>query len=359
MAIHGIIHLMGFVKEWDLGPVGRFTGKTLIHLSGSASKVIGVLWFVACLLLLISAFGYYSQNDWFWVVGITGLFISQGLIIIYWQDAKWATAINVLLLMVIIFSAARIEFNKMVKNEVTTLLASASGDRTTITEEDVAALPDIVQIWLRKSNIIGRAMPQHVHIIQKGTMRMDANSDWMPFDAEQYFTIDPPGFVWNATIHTDKLIDIVGRDKYENGKGNMLIKAASLVTMANGSGREIDRGTMIRYIAEITWFPQAVVSDYLDWEQIDENHARVTMSYNDVTESGIYTFNEDGLPIGFEAERFREFNGNYSKETWAVETTSYGYFDGLPIGNTSEVTWKLKDGDFTWLNLGIRGIEYR
>jgi hypothetical protein len=359
MAIHGIIHLLGFVKEWNLGSAGKFTGNASIRFSGNTSKVIGSLWFVAFALLLISAIGYYSRKDWFWIVGVAGLFVSQALIVIYWQDAKWGTAINVILVIVVIFSAARIGFNKMVKNEVETLIKSATAEQSVISEEEVSTLPPIIQTWLRKSRVVGKTIPQSIHIIQKGSMRTNPDSKWMPFDAEQYFTIDPPGFVWNASIHTDKFVDIVGRDKYENGKGNMLIKAESLIPMANSSGNEIDQGTMIRYMAEICWFPHAAISRYLTWEQIDKHRARVTMNYNNVTASGIYTFNSDHLPLGFEAERFGEFNGRYSKETWSVATTRFNDFNGMTIGNESEVTWKLKAGDFTWLKLEILSNEYR
>lgn len=353
-----MIHLMGFAKEWNLGPDGRFLGKTIIHLSENTSKFAGVLWFITCMLLLVATYGYYSRKDWFWIVGIAGIVISQMLIILYWPDAKWGTIANVILLVLIVFAAGRFEFNRMVKKEVDNLVSSSSGDNTIISKEEIAILPEIIKTWLRKSDVIGRAMPTSVHIKQRGSMRTTPYGEWMPFDAEQYFTIDPPGFVWNATIHTDKFIDIVGRDKFENGKGNMLIKAASLIPIANSTGKEIDEGTMIRYMAEIIWFPHSAVSDYLDWEEIDSTHARVTMSYNDMTVSGIYTFNKDGFPIGFEAQRYGEFEGKFYKEKWLVTTTHYGYFEGMPVANASEVTWKLKGGDFTWLRLVISDVQY-
>lgn len=347
---------MGFGKEWNLGPVGKFIGKTVILIPGNALKVIGILWFLACLLLLLSAWTYYFGKDWFWITGLTALITSQALVILYWPEAKWGTIINFFLLIIVIFSAAHTGFKKSVNNDVASLLERSPPIPVVISEEQVATLPDIIQIWLRKSKVMGRAMPQRIHIVQKGSIRTDANSNWMPFDAEQYFTIDPPGFVWHATIHTDKFIDIVARDKYENGKGSMLIKVSSLVTLANSSGEEIDQGTMIRYMAEIIWFPQAAVSDYLEWEQLDTNHARVTMNYNGLMASGVYTFN-NGLPTSFEAERFGEFNGKYSKETWHVSTTGYNYFNGVPVGNKNEVTWKLKEGDFTWLKLELTELK--
>jgi hypothetical protein len=349
----------GFTKEWDLGPDGRFAGKTIIHLSGGASRFVGVLWLITCFLLLASTFAYYYQKEWFWIIGIAGLSMSQILIVLYWPDAKWGTIVNIVLLSIILFAAGRISFDRMVKKEISNLFTSASTAKTIISEERVSTLPNIIQMWLRQSHVVGRPIPASIHIIQRGSMRIEVNDDWMPFDAEQYFTIDPPAFVWKASIHTSKLIDIVGRDKYENGKGNMLIKAASLIPIANSSGKEIDQGTLIRFMAEIIWFPQAAVSDYLHWEEIDNIHARVTMTYKGVTASGIYTFNKDGLPIGFEAQRYGEFNGNFSKETWTVTTNGYGNFEDLFIGNVSEVTWKLTGGDFTWLRLTIMNIEYK
>ena len=138
----------------------------------------------------------------------------------------------------------------------------------------------------------------------------------------------------------------------------MLIKAASLFTIANSKGKEIDEGSMIRFMAELIWFPQAAVSEYIKWEEIDSTHARITMTYNDVTASGVYAFNPNGFPIGFEAQRYGDFDGKFSKETWSVSTNSYGYFNGIPMGKSSEVTWKLKNGDFTWLQLELRDVQY-
>jgi hypothetical protein len=358
-ALHGIIHLMGFAKEWNLGPDGRFSGKTLLVLSAPAAKFVGTQWFIACILLLISTISYYTQKNWFWIPASAGLLLSQALIVLYWQDAKWGTIANVIILVAVVLSAASLRFKASSKQEVNYLISSASTDQYIITDEMITDLPPVVQVWLRNANILGKQMPSSIHIKQKGSMRTDVHADWMPFDAEQYFTIDPPGFVWTASIHTDMFIDIVGRDKYENGAGNMVIKAASLVPMANSRGYEVDQGTMVRFMAELMWFPHAAVSDYLDWEQLGDNHARVIMNHADVSASGIYTFNKDGMPIAFEAQRFGDFKGKYSKETWSVATTGYKYFDGMPIGNTSEVTWKLKDGDFTWLKLTVTDIDYK
>jgi hypothetical protein len=359
LVVHGIIHLLGFAKAWDLGPRESFTGKTSFPLGENASRFTGILWLLTCILMLTAAAAYYTKKDWFWILATVAVVISEALIIVYWHDAKWGTVVNIIVLVAVVLSAARVSFNKMTRLEVQALTSTASGKQKVIDNEGIADLPPIVQTWLNKSHLIGKEIPSSVHIVQEGSMRTDANSNWMAFDADQYFTINPPGFVWIANIHTAAFIDIAGRDKYQNGTGNMLIKAACLVPIANSSGQEIDQGTAVRYLAEIIWFPHAAVSDYLKWEQVDMHHARVTMNYRDVSASGIYTFNDNGLPVAFEAQRYGDFKGKYSKETWSVATTGYGYFNGVPIGNQSEVTWKLQDGVFKWLRLAITHIEYR
>lgn len=358
MAIHGIIHLMGFAKEWDLGPDGRFSGKTLFPLSENIQKAAGILWLLACISLIAATMAYYSNKEWYWIPAGVGLILSQTLIIVYWHDAKWGTVVNVILLVVVIISVARFNFDKMVEQEVGSIMAASSKKRRLITNDMTAKLPPVVRAWLNRSHVVGKEFPRTVHIIQTGSMRTDATSKWMPFNAEQYFTIEKPAFVWSADIHANALFDIVGRDKYENGKGNMLIKVASLIPVANSSGKEVDQGTMVRYMAELIWFPQAALCEYLHWEQLDANHARITMNYGNASASGIYSFNAEGILTGFEAQRYGDFNGRYSKETWSVEIKAYRYFNGLPVASDCEITWKLKDGDFTWLKVTITQIEY-
>lgn len=357
IAIHGIIHLIGFAKEWNLAPVERFSGRTIVHFSDSGLKFMGILWLIACLMMISTSFLYFNRKEWFWIPAILGVVISQLLIILYWHDARWGTVMNLIILAVIISAVASVQFRSMVANEVSYLNDSSAKQSLSLKDEQIKGLPPIVQKWLINSRIVDHEFPNRVHIVQQGSMRTSQHGEWMPFDADQYFTINPPGFVWSAQIHTDKFIDIVGRDKFQGGKGNMLIKVASLISIANSSGNEIDQGTMIRYMAELIWFPHGAVSEYLHWEEIESDKARVTMNYNNIIVSGVYTFNKEGFPMQFEAQRFGDFDGEFRKEVWSVDITEYQYFNGIPIGNKSEVTWKLKDGDFTWLKMEVLMVE--
>jgi hypothetical protein len=357
MVIHGLLHFVGFAKAWAIGPKGQLSGEAIMEFSGHTSKTTGVAWLLAGALFLSATLGFLLRKEWYWIPACAALVISQVLIIMDWSDAKYGTMLNVAVLIVVIFSASAMQFERMVGQEVESLRFSARTNRIMITEEAISGLPPNVQRWMRHSNVVGRYTPTIIRMVQEGSLRTKPKSKWMPFEAVQYFSIDPPAFVWSARIKATPLFTIAGRDKFDDGKGNMLIKPLYLFTAADGRGEEVNQGTLLRYMAEMAWFPQAAVSHYLRWEFVDDHHARVTMTYGDTSASGVYRFNDDGTLAGFEALRYGDFDGTYRREKWSVATTGYRSFNGILMGNRNEVTWKLKDGDFKWLTLEITGID--
>jgi len=154
------------------------------------------------------------------------------------------------------------------------------------------------------------------------------------------------------------LVHIVGKDQYIEGRGNMLIKLLSLITVAEGSGKEIDQGTLLRYLSEIMLVPTAALSDTIQWEGIDSNSAKATMSYKGVTASGVFTFNEKGEILNFVAQRYGDFDGGYRMETWCAEITEYKEFNGFKVASQGDIIWKLKTGDYHWYHFEVKEIEY-
>lgn len=104
VSIHGLIHLLGFAKEWRLSDSTQVSGKTLFHIGEGASKAMGVLWLLACLIFLASASAYALKIEWWWMIVAVGLIVSQTLIVIYWVDAKFGTIANIIIFTAIILS---------------------------------------------------------------------------------------------------------------------------------------------------------------------------------------------------------------------------------------------------------------
>lgn len=254
---------------------------------------------------------------------------------------------------------ANILFKHKVKKEVKKLFdCNPDNKKDVITKADIANLPACVQKWLERSDVIGKERIKTVRLKQKGFMRIKENGPWMQCNAEQYFTIDEPGFVWKAKVKMAPLLYFAGRDQYYEGKGHMLIKVLSLLPVVNSKGNEINQGTLLRYLAETQWFPTAALSNCIKWEEIDSHSARATMSYKGVTASGVFYFNDQRDPAKFVAKRYRELNGKYELTDWETLTKEYKEFNGIRIPLKTDVIWKLETGDFNWFKCEITEIEY-
>ena len=180
----------------------------------------------------------------------------------------------------------------------------------------------------------------------------------MPFEAQQYFTISPPGFIWLANVEMKPFFSLVGRDKFVAGKGNMLIKAMSILPIVDAKGPGIDQGSMVRYLSETIWFPQAAIESYISWEGIDTTSAKATINYGGITVAGTFQFTPAGDLQSFEADRYYDRKGMSTLERWHIETKDWAVFDGVRMPVISEVTWKLKEGDFTWLKVEVTDVKY-
>ena len=268
---------------------------------------------------------------------------------------------GIAVLMIVSVSAVTIAgamMNKNVKKEVEKLFSSVDNSGEIVTGEALEGLPESVQRWLRSSGAVGQEKTVAVRVKQKALMRLSEDQSWMPVEAEQYFSVEEPGFIWKARIQAAPMIHIAGRDRYYEGKGNMLIKPLSLFKVADSKGEEIDQGSMLRYLAEIMWFPSAALEDYITWEEIDEDRAKATMTHKDMVASGVFTFNDMGEAILFEAERYGEFDGEFRLETWAIPVREYQEFEGIRVPARGEVTWRLEGGDFNWFIFEVQEIRY-
>ncbi len=273
----------------------------------------------------------------------------------------------VIILFPVVSFFAGFRFNQSVKKEVEELFHAnaAALDKGKISRENgiiradgLNNLPPVVQKWLIQSGVTGRAGTHTVRLKQNARLRLKEDGTWMPARVEQYFTVAKPGFIWKARVKMAPLIFFAGRDMYSNGRGHMLIKLFSLLKVADARGKEVDQGTLLRYLAETVWFPSAALSPYLKWEEAGANSARVTMDYGGISAAGVFTFNGKGEVVSFTADRYGEFNGQYLLKSWTVLIKEQREFNGVRVPSRGEVVWRLDTGDFLWYQFEITEIEY-
>lgn len=350
LLIHACIHLMGFAKAFYLTDIRQ-------QVLG-ISKPVGSLWLIGFLLFIVSLVLYITNKKWFYI-GFLAIVLSQILIIIAWQDAKFGTVVNIVILLVGLSAFGNDQFQNMVNSEIVKLLdIDEIQDSKIITENDLEALPYIVRKWLSTSGVIGHEKTETVYLEQRGQMKTSPEGKWMSFKAKQHFNINDASFLWNTIVKAMPLVNMIGRDKLVDGEGEMLIKIAGLIPVVNEKENpKINSGAMIRFLSEMCWFPSAGLSDYISWHEMDDNRAKAILTYQDKSVSGIFSFTEDGDLLSFEADRYYGGSIDAKEEKWLIQIEDYKIFNGIKIPYKSTVTWKLDTGYFHWLTVEITDIK--
>ena len=349
ISVHGAIHLFGFLKAFGVAEFNAITQPI--------SKPVGMIWLTAVLLFAATLVLFLLQNMLWWAPGMAAVVVSQLLIIAYWQDAKFGTILNLVILASAIIAYSTYSFKKGVSEEIVQMATlSGNTDKTIVSKEMITNLPPTVQNWLVQSGAVGKERVQNVYLEQEAEMQLKPEQkNWTPAKARQYFTVQPPAFNWWVDLKMNGFIDVIGRDKFENGKGEMVIKLFSLIPIADARNSEkIDQATLQRYLAEIVWFPSAALSPYISWEKVDDTSAKATMEYNGTKGSGVFHFDEAGNFKKFVAMRF---NGEKTIE-WTVIATKSEKRNGVKIPTECEAIWGMENGDWTWLKLRVTHIQY-
>src|SRR5690348_14483325 len=218
---------------------------------------------------------------------------------------------TVLVLLITTVGVADVLYARQLNRDVDQLFArmNTNAEPSVVTEADLARLPEPVQRWLRWAHVAGKPVPQTVRLQQDGQFKASENGGWMDFNANQYYTTDPPGFVWTVSMKMLPLVTIQGRDMYVGGTGDIQMKALSLVTVAHEHGGELDQGAMLRYLGEIIWFPAGAISPYIAWSPIDATHAQATMAWRGTTASAVFTIDGEGRPVDVSADRYSDAKG--------------------------------------------------
>jgi len=359
LAVHGLIHLMGFLKAWKIAPVPQLTGATLFPLPESAARVVGLLWLIACLALAGAAAVLLARGAGWWILAAAGVALSQLLVIYAWPDAKAGTIANVLLAVAVLAAGAQARFDRETDRAVRSLLSRApAAAGAPVRREELEPLPAPVRRWLLASGVVGRPRVRTVRLEQRGSLRTAPDQGWMPAEAWQVFAVDEPGFVWRVKVRMMRVLPVAGRDSYLEGRGRMLVALASLVPMVDASDEKIQQGALLRFLGEMVWFPSAALSPYLRWEPVDETSARATMSHGGIAASALFSIDERGRFREMTARRWMGGGDKATLERWVVPATEWREMDGVAVPVKGEVVWKLKGGDFSYYRWEITALRY-
>ncbi|HEX6051823.1 MAG TPA: DUF6544 family protein [Gemmatimonadaceae bacterium] len=217
-----------------------------------------------------------------------------------------------------------------------------------------AGLPAPVARYLALALPEGLTHIRRAHIQWAGEFQMRPGAGWRPFQAEQDFTISPPGFVWDARIQMMPLVRVRVRDRYVAGQGAMLGKVGGLLTVVDEGGTpEMASSALIRWLGESVWFPTALLpagpnGDGVRWEGVNDTTARATIADGGTEVSAEFHFAPTGEITRMTAMRYRDVDGTGVLTPFEGQYRSHARLDGVLIPTAAEVAWLLPEGRFPY-----------
>lgn len=348
MLVHGLIHLMGFAKAFQIGEMAQFTK--------SISRPMGILWFLAALLFMVTSIGLYLRKDWWPILGMVVVILSQILISSSWEVAKYGTIVNVIILGVAIVGKSNLTFEKGYKSDVVAAMNSMVPTPELLSEEDLAPLPICVQKYLWYVGAVGKPKLNNVKIVFKGEMR-DKGKDWFKFTSEQYNFFGSPSrlFFMKARVMG---LPTYGYHRYNNETASMHIKLLSLFSVVDMAGPELYPTETVTFLNDLCLFaPAALIDDRISWETLDLFSAKATFDNNGTTISANLYFNERGQLINFVSnDRFSI--SEMKAFPFSTPASHYKNINGYQLPSYGQAIWHYPDGDFVYGKFEVVNITY-
>jgi hypothetical protein len=219
-----------------------------------------------------------------------------------------------------------------------------------VSPADLAGLPAPVARYFAFALPEGQYRIRTARIRWAGEMRLRPDASWSPFEAEQRFTVAPPGFVWDAAVRPMPFVPVRVRDSYIAGQGQMLGRLGGVATVVSEGGTpEMARSALARWLGEAAWFPTALLpGEGITWDAVDDSTARATVTDGAVSASADFHFASSGEMTGMTAVRYRDVDGRSVLTPFEGRYGSFERREGVMVPASAEVAWLLPEGRFAY-----------
>ena len=353
IVFHGLIHLLGFAKAFHLAAVAQ--------LAQPISKANGALWLVAALLFVLAALLWWFKNDTWWLFAVVATLVSQYLIFTSWQDAKFGTVVNVIVLMAALIGYGTVRFSHAYEADVQAgLKQTAAIPDTLLTEADLQPLPAPVQRYLRYVGVVGKPKVRSFKVAFVGEIRKDEQSEWMPFSSEQYNFMEVPTrlFFMKATM---KHLPVAGYHAYKNGTAFMDIRLFSLLKVQYQTGKEMGVAETVTFFNDMCCMaPATLIDKRIQWSETDGQKVKAAFTTNGITITAWLYFNDAGALVNFVSnDRYAAGDNNTMQQLpWSTPLQDYNTFNGYRLPGYSAAIYTYPQGDLCYGTFRLSEIEY-
>lgn len=232
-------------------------------------------------------------------------------------------------------------------------------DSPVFTEVTLAGLPDPVKRHFQVCGLMGRKAPKYGRVVWSGlSLKLARDKDWKPLRTLQFNSVQEPVRIVYMGARMMKVLPFEGRDKYQDGHGNMRIKVMRLFTVVDEKNPQMDASALVTVLAEALLVPTYVLQPYIRWEPMDATQAKAILEFNKTTVEGVFHFASTGECIRFDTDSRWQKSTDPAPVPWSAYLEDYRDMDGIRFPSTVRAAWHEKSGDFEYAKGRIDRIEY-
>lgn len=215
-------------------------------------------------------------------------------------------------------------------------------------EGDAPLASEVPAVMLRFAKR-SRALSGRVVLLrQECEMRLSRGADWKGMEAEQTIGVQRAGFVWRARMGMGPLTLVRVVDAFVGGVGQLRVRLLGSVPVGSATGKDVDRGEAMRYLAELPWAPDAILSNaQLRWDVLEDGEVEVSLALPDGPASVRFSFDECGDIVqveGLRPVKERDAEGAALVRPWRCFMRDYGELGGRRIPLQGEAGYVYEDG---------------
>lgn len=198
----------------------------------------------------------------------------------------------------------------------------------------LASLPQPVQRFFHFT--FPNGIPSDISAVQiemKGMFRRPKSEPFNKTTAHQTFATRQPALVFDARTSVIPLVWARAYDVYAQGEMTMKAKVLSAITLVNEvSSPELNRISLRRWLLESSYYPMALLpGGVVQWQSMDDTHARATVHSDGLSASMVATFAPDGRLLQWDSEEDGDLQTPYHGSGEHAARDDYRLIDNIMI----------------------------
>ncbi|WP_204336955.1 DUF6544 family protein [Cryomorpha ignava] len=350
--IHGLIHLLGFVKAFGFLEVKALTLPI--------SKPMGIVWLIVAALFILCGILYFTSSKYAWLVGLVTVIVSQILIIYFWKDAKFGTIPNLIILSVTLVSLG----SYVLHNEFTSRVKSDFSENNTLsteilTETDIAHLPSIVQKYLYYTKSVGQPKIKNFRAEFVGGMRSKPNDKYMKLQSVQYNFYQKPSRYFYMSASKMGL-PATGLHLYQNQTATFEVRLLNWFKVVDARGDKMNQAETVTLLNDMCFIaPATLIDSRIIWKVINDTTVTAVFKNGSIGISAVLYFNGQGELINFISnDRYDTDGKKYDNYPWATPVENYKITNGYFLPSKAKLIYQRPDGDFIYGELEYKSVNY-